>query len=117
MLYLQLIIQMQSKLTNAAGSSDVLRKPEHILSFVKHALASTEELSGPREPASNPQATTLKMQDLRIVPEDHDELSDDVDSDDETPDTEGALGEAEMTETAVNLLLAVLEGNPYVLRA
>ena len=116
-LYLQLIMQMQSILTNAAGSPDVLQKPEHILLFVKHVLASTEKSHSPGKLARNPQTTTLNMQDLRIVEEDHNDLSDDADSDDEIPETHGILGEAEMTETAaaVNLLLAVLEGDLYTL--
>lgn len=110
---------MQSILTNATGSPDVLQKPEHILSFVKHVLASEEKMYSPGKLARNPETTTLKMQDLRIVPEDQDVLSDDADSDDETPETDDILGEAEMTETAaaLNLLLAVLEGDLYILCA
>jgi len=52
------------------------------------------------------------MNDLRIVPEDDPDEDNDteVDSDDETPSLPGAGPNDEMTITALNLLLSILEG-------
>lgn len=57
----------------------------------------------------------MTMDDLRIVPdEDLDEdLDMDGDSDDETPNQEGVQPDNEMTITALNLLLSVLEGTAF----
>ncbi|KAH9918173.1 uncharacterized protein BXZ73DRAFT_92241 [Epithele typhae] len=108
LLYLQLVLQMQKQLSTDDTSS-VFRKPEHILSFIKHAL----EKRGPSETSTNKPLRHggLGVGDLRIVPEDT-EMSDEGDSDDE--DEEGASEGAvdDITSTAVKLLLAVLEANP-----
>jgi len=50
------------------------------------------------------------MDDLRLVPEE--EQGDDLegDSDDETPGPQGVQPNDEMTITALNLLLSILEG-------
>ena len=52
------------------------------------------------------------MGDLRIVPEEEqgDDVDSEVDSDDETPDPQGVQPNDEMTITALNLLLSILEG-------
>ena len=52
------------------------------------------------------------MDDLRIVPEEEQDEDLDMgsDSDDETPGLEGAQSNDEMTITALNLLLSLLEG-------
>ena len=102
MLYLQLIIEMQSQLAESAGSANILSKPEHILSFVKHTLSTSasreSELSSHHDP---------KVETLRIVPED-DHLSEDGDSDDEDSAVAGTSSD-EVIDTAINLLLAILE--------
>ena len=52
------------------------------------------------------------MNDLRIVPREEQDEDLDIggDSDDETPNQEGTQPDNEMTITALNLLLSVLEG-------
>lgn len=110
MLYLQLIIQMQTQLSESAGSSNILSQPEHILSFIKHALGSTIIAPPQANQRTQPKAeASLSLKDLRIVPE-KDDFTDEGDSDDETPEASGVSVDDEMTETAVNLLLAILEG-------
>ncbi|CAK5275656.1 unnamed protein product [Mycena citricolor] len=83
LLYLQLVVQMQTQL--ADGPSTILGNPSHILSFVRHVLETKPE----------------------------DAKDEDSDSDDDTPNAEIIGPDDEMTETAVNLLLAVLEGTSF----
>ncbi|KII94758.1 hypothetical protein PLICRDRAFT_33568 [Plicaturopsis crispa FD-325 SS-3] len=112
MLYLQLIIQMQTHLAEGNASSNILSKPEHILSFVKHALQSAATSSPQDDHRENTKnGHGLKMEDLRIVPEDDTDELDDGDSDDEAPESGGAAVDNEMIDTAINLLLSVLEAN------
>ncbi|KAI9001411.1 hypothetical protein BD414DRAFT_519479 [Trametes punicea] len=109
LLYLQLVLQMQKQLTSDDTSS-ILRKPEHILSFIMHALENPP-LSEPRPTKKPPSASGLRMEDLRIVEdEDEDELEEDDGDDEEASDQEH--GPNDMTSTAVQLLLSVLEANP-----
>ncbi|KAJ6539322.1 hypothetical protein B0H19DRAFT_961303 [Mycena capillaripes] len=98
LLYLQLVVQMQTQLSD--GPSTVLGKPTHIISFVKHALDSGgRESEGKKEPAKiNPFHLDL-------------DGSEEGDSDDDTPGADIIYPDDEMIETAVNLLLAVLEAN------
>jgi hypothetical protein len=103
-------MQMQTQLAENTGPSNILSRSEHILSFINHALTS----SATARPLKNQGARhktkdSLGMDDLRIVPE-KDDLSDSTDSDDETPPTSGVSTDDEMIDTAVNLLLAILEG-------
>ena len=57
------------------------------------------------------------MNDFRIVPEDDQDEDNDTeaDSDDETPGLQGAGPNDEMTITALNLLLSILEGYLFYL--
>ena len=89
-------------------ASNVLKKPEHILSFVKHALEnpSQTDRSSTKKSSSN---AGLRMDDLRIVEDQSDEL-DEGDSDDEDPNASNEETVDDITTTAVKLLLAVLEG-------
>jgi len=91
--------------------NNVLSKPEHVLTFIKHALQSEDTASKQASVDPSPRQG-LTMDDLRMVPEeDPDDDSDkDGDSDDETPGLQGAQPNYEMTITALNLLLSVLEG-------
>ena len=103
-------MQMQAQLADTAEPSNILRKPEHILSFIQHALTSASSPQPPANQGAQRNAKdTLGMADLRIVPE-KDDLLDNGDSDDETPPTSNVSTDDEMTDTAVNLLLAILEG-------
>ncbi len=100
------------------SSSNILSKPEHVFSFIKHALQSDttlqspESKTGPKKPGVR-QGMTIN--DLRIVPgkEQDEDLDMGGDSDDETPNQEGAQPNSEMTVTAFNLLLSVLEGTTF----
>ena len=78
LLYLQLILQMQSQLATDDSASSILNKPDHILSFIKHALESASPAPGP----SKRESRGLHLEDLRIVEEAEDELEE-GDSDDE----------------------------------
>lgn len=101
---------MQGQLSNSNSSSNILAMPEHILSFVKHALESAavpESIIRGKRPTDE---RRLRMEDLRIVDQ-YDSLSDqEVDSDDDDTPADAGFPDDEMTETAVNLLLSVLEG-------
>jgi hypothetical protein len=100
LLYLQLILQMQTQL-----STSVLSKPEHVLSFVKHALGS--ELPPSTGPSVRPVSKKgLGLKDLRIVEETTSEAKD---SDDEESD-DFMGGKDEMHVTGITLLLSILEG-------
>ena len=93
------------------SSSNILSKPEHILTFIKHALQSdtTQDAASSVDPSPR---QGLTMDDLRIVPKEDpdDDSGTEGDSDDETPSLQGARPNDEMTITALNLLLSVLEG-------
>lgn len=111
LLYLQLILQMQNQLSADSSSSNILRKPDHILVFIKHALESAQPVTPSAQAGRRHEDKTgLRMEDLRIIPEKEEEVEE-GDSDDETPDA-GPSGSSdqEMIVTAVNLLLSILEG-------
>jgi hypothetical protein len=83
-----------------------MRNPSYALAFVHHAL----EPPRPRiNPSDQAKSRTLSLGDLRIVPETRGEDSDDEDSEDNASDDGQPLDE-EMTTTAIQLLLSVLEG-------
>jgi hypothetical protein len=111
LLYLQLIVQIQTKMADISSSSNIFKKPEHILSFVKHSLESgpsTDAKNVAREAPVRRQG--LGLEDLRIVSDGEDTL-DDEDSDDESPNPEDVVpNDEEMAVTTINLLLALLEG-------
>ncbi|KAG1820217.1 uncharacterized protein BJ212DRAFT_1338684 [Suillus subaureus] len=110
MLLLQLIIAFQSQLDNTA----ILSRPRDVLEFVRHALEvldtpSSVPVSGMSDRGmNNERSKGLLREDLRIVPEEQDDLEIGPDSDDEDNEVEGE----DMVETAVGLLLAVLKANP-----
>ena len=100
-------MQMQKQIPPDDASS-VLKKPEHILSFIKHALESPSQPERPTS-ARRSDSDGLRMEDLRIVPDESDELYE-GDSDDEEPDTGAEPTADDMVTTSVKLLLTVLEG-------
>ncbi|EMD40865.1 hypothetical protein CERSUDRAFT_91616 [Gelatoporia subvermispora B] len=111
LLYLQLIVQMQAQLSSDDPASSLLKKPDHILSFVKHALESDNARpTDTRQPPARTLLNTLRVDSLRIVEEEDEELEG-GDSDDEADDTGGSV-DREMTLTALNLLLSILEAHP-----
>jgi len=102
-------MQMQM---SGGGSKSILNKPEHILSFVKHALETGTVTSMPssvHKKSETQKTRGLTVNDLRIVDDEEDRATD-SDSDDEVPGLEGVRSDDEMTATALNLLLSVLEG-------
>ncbi|KAG9219333.1 hypothetical protein CCMSSC00406_0001743 [Pleurotus cornucopiae] len=114
LLYLQLVMQLQTQSTTGNTSTGILAKPSHILSFVKHAL---ESANAPKQPAPSTSRSPsilepkgLDLQGLRIVDEvEAQEETIDGDSDDEDEDTVPTAPDDEITETAINLLLSILE--------
>ncbi|CDO71360.1 hypothetical protein BN946_scf184908.g118 [Trametes cinnabarina] len=112
LLYLQLVLQMQKQLS-VNDTSNVLRKPEHILSFIKHALENPRQSEQPTV-SKSASPSTLRMEDLRIVQEDEEEEFheyEEGDSDDEEEEEGGQKhGPDDMISTAMKLLLSVLEG-------
>jgi hypothetical protein len=111
MLILQLIIAFQSQLDNTA----ILSRPKDVLEFVRHALDVSDTPSPvlPRSGSGTSKSDTnnerrkgLFKEDLRFIPEEQDAMETEEDSDDEV-EVEGE----NMVETAVGLLLAVLEGS------
>ncbi|KAG7449381.1 uncharacterized protein BT62DRAFT_964531, partial [Guyanagaster necrorhizus] len=98
LLYLQLIMQIQAKMSNGDGKENILKDPSHILTFVKHALETRVQYDAGFEETKNP----LKFIHTQEDPEQED--SDDED----TPEYD------EMTETSINLLLSIFEANPYL---
>ncbi|TDL29980.1 hypothetical protein BD410DRAFT_817858 [Rickenella mellea] len=120
LLRLQLILQMQTQLIDSASSTNILKKPTHILSFIKHALESGTSVGESRQGGANKDSRSLRIADLRIVPEDdNDDMSnlppsggDSDDEEEEVPGLEGVQPGDEMSVTAINLLLALLEAHP-----
>lgn len=113
LLYLQLVVQMQNQMSASDSSLDILKKPDHVLSFIKHALQSSQQASATRTPSRPATASGLKLEDLRIVDADDEGVEPDseADSDDEDePSVPREGSDEEMTSTAVTLLLSVLEG-------
>ena len=88
-------------------ASNVLSKPEHVLTFVKHALEGSRSSETPAKTPVKKQG--LGVEDLRIVQEETDEL-DDGDSDDEEEGGQSEQAVDDITSTAVKLLLSLLEG-------
>ena len=90
-------MQMQTNLAQG-GSFNILNKPENILSFISHAL----EVS-----------TNRDVQESGVKPAHHNSehgYDSGADSDDDTADAERYDEDDEMADTAVNLLLSVLDG-------
>jgi hypothetical protein len=120
LLFLQLIVQVQSRMSrDDTSSNNILSKPEHVLTFIKHALQSdTVQDTVPKQASVDPSSRHgLTRKDLRIVSEDDPDEDNDTeaDSDDETPGLQGARPNDEMTVTALNLLLSILEGSLFYL--
>ncbi|RDB22555.1 RNA polymerase II assembly factor RTP1 [Hypsizygus marmoreus] len=106
LLYLQITMQMQIHLSEGKSSSNILNKPMHLLSFIKHVLEPTAT------PSRTGQRATSTLDQLRIYEAPDEDLADEGDSDDDTPGSEIINPDNEMIETSVNLLLSILEANP-----
>ncbi|THV08587.1 hypothetical protein K435DRAFT_772052 [Dendrothele bispora CBS 962.96] len=112
LLYLQMIIQIQTVMSEGSSASEIFKRPTQVLEFVRQALDTPPSLD----------TSSIKNQERRPQLEigsnnhlgddgDPDEGSDSADSDDELPDSERYTADDEMTETAINLLLSLLEAN------
>ena len=109
LLYLQTIMQMRTQLSGVSSPQSILSKPEHVLQFVKQALEPTTDApSSTNAQPGSPHG--IRLEDLRIVPEEEVEISEGEDSDDEEPAKTDGNWDEEMTRTAIDLLLATLEG-------
>lgn len=103
-------MQMQTQLSDGNSSSNILCKPTHLLSFIKHVLdpTTTSPEKNQVKTANNAQSSVL------LYPEEDQNLSDEGDSDDDTPGADIITPDIEMIETSVNLLLSILEGVVYI---
>jgi len=88
-------MQMQKQLSEGT-TSNILRKPDQLLTFINHVLESSNAVTNNAGPSSEAD------QDLE-----------DGDSDDESPDSglEIIGPDDELVETTITLLLSVLEGD------
>lgn len=101
-------MQIQTQLV----ATDVLKKPEHILMFVKHVLEDAQMPGKSQTSTRRPKGTGLGLEDLRIIRDSNDEDGGGSwDSDDEDEGSGNTVPD-EITVTTLNLLLALLEGNP-----
>ncbi|EKM59775.1 uncharacterized protein PHACADRAFT_114971 [Phanerochaete carnosa HHB-10118-sp] len=117
LLFLQLIVQIQNQLSSGDSALGILKRPDHVLSFIKHALQTAAQRSSKvDETFASRRQTGLKLEDLHIVDVDEDDSNGEIleaDSDDEDePSIQREGSDEEITSTALNLLLAVMEANP-----
>lgn len=104
-------MQMQQQLSEGT-TSNILQRPRKMLSFILHVL-ETANNPGSTEPR---QAERSSLEEkLRIVPSisEAEDMTDEGDSDDDVSDSENVQPDDELVETALNLLLSVLEGNVF----
>jgi hypothetical protein len=106
-------MQIQTQLAEGSSSTNILKKPEHILMFVKHALEDAQTSRKPETPARRPKREGLGHEDLRIIQSSDDEYGiGSGDSDDEDEGSTDVVPD-EITVTTLNLLLALLEGDLF----
>jgi hypothetical protein len=99
---------MQKHLSEGT-TSNILKRPQQMLLFIHHVLESTKA-SPNLEP---PPGGSRFEQSLRFIPATS-EASEEGDSDDDISDSEVSRPDDELVETAVNLLLSVLEGRKLI---
>lgn len=90
---------MQKRLLSEDTASNILHNPDNILSFILHVLESAT-ISARSDAGDGSSNERLQF-----------DIDEDEDSDDETPGSEVVGPDDEMIETAISLLLAILEGN------
>ncbi|KAJ3722990.1 armadillo-type protein [Lentinula raphanica] len=114
LLFLQLIMQLQTQISDSSKSAGLFSKPIQILTFIKQALETASprsELVSPKKKATSPGKGELRLSDLRLNPDDEENHDSEGDSDDDLSDSEAFTANDEMKETSITLLLSVLEGN------
>ena len=92
---------MQKRLVSEDTASNILRNLDHLLLFISHVLESATI------PVRSDADDSFKKMRVRLD-------IDESDSDDETPGSEVLGPDDEMIETAISLLLAILEGKSIV---
>ncbi len=98
-------MQMQ-KLLSEGTTANILKKPQQLLAFIHHVLESANTPS----PAESRHTDRSYLEEkLEIVPVEP-EVEEEGDSDDDLPDSEVVRPDDELLETAISLLLSVLEG-------
>ena len=90
---------MQKRLLSEDTASNILHHPDHILSFIIHVL---ESATIPTRSDAGDGSNNERLQF---------DIDEDEDSDDEAQGSEVVGPDDEMIETAISLLLAILEGN------
>ncbi|KAF9483931.1 ARM repeat-containing protein [Pholiota conissans] len=99
---LQIIMQMQKRLSEGT-TSNILRKPDQLLTFIFHVLdAASLTLHGEGNANVTVASPSIPKQD---------DLLEEADSDDEDPDSEVIGPDDELIETAITLLLSILEAD------
>jgi hypothetical protein len=99
---------MQTQLSDGKSSSNILYKPAHLLSFIKHVLEPMDP--DPHKTHDRAKLASVLRLDGLHTRDVESELADEGDSDDDTPGSEVIGADHEMIETALNLLLSILEG-------
>ncbi|KIM46218.1 hypothetical protein M413DRAFT_426519 [Hebeloma cylindrosporum] len=94
---LQIATQMQKRLSEGT-SPNILRKPENLLSFIFHVFESASLV------LEGGSVTGTKQEASRT-----EDILDDADSDDDTAGSEAIGPDDELIETAITLLLSILE--------
>lgn len=92
-------MQMQKRLSEGT-TSNILQKPDHLLSFIFHVLDAASMTLQADTDAGPPRRPHSLVEDTL----------EDADSDDEAPDSEVIGPDDELIETAITLLLSILEG-------
>lgn len=95
-------MQMQNRLSEGT-TSNILRKPNHLLTFIFHVLDSANMSIQQDLGSGSNRVSTASSAD--------DDVLEEGDSDDEDPEDSEAIGpDDELIETAITLLLSILEG-------
>ncbi|KAF9451696.1 hypothetical protein P691DRAFT_723445 [Macrolepiota fuliginosa MF-IS2] len=107
LLYLQIIMQMQKQLSEGT-TSNILKKPQQMLTFIHHVLESANSSFSSEVRDTEQSRLEEKLKFIPTAPEVEDVEGD---SDDDMPDSEIVRPDDELTETAISLLLSVLEAD------
>jgi hypothetical protein len=103
-------MQIQSQLSEDKGSANMLSKPAHMISFIKQVLENSTSTPSSSK-ADNKSRSGVES--LRFVPEISNRTEQEGDSDDEDEDEVEKQADDEMIDTALNLLLSILEGSSH----
>ncbi|KAF8655292.1 hypothetical protein AX16_003191 [Volvariella volvacea WC 439] len=113
LLCLQIIMQMQTQMSGGSTGPSLLYKSTHMLHFVKHVLETAGEGgSDIANPSQSPEYHGPESLKLREDPKDNEaDALEEYDSDDDMPNALLINPNDDLFETALNLLLSVLEAN------